>query len=70
MCFWGPKKGQRPGIGARAGPLSLETTAYALLQTLSVGDNQYAKRIASWITEQRKFGGGFLSTQVGLRRMR
>ncbi|XP_012693394.2 complement C4-A [Clupea harengus] len=63
MCFWGPKKGQRPDIRARAGPLSLETTAYALLQTLSVGDNQYAKRIASWITEQRKFGGGFLSTQ-------
>ncbi|KAG5269340.1 hypothetical protein AALO_G00200920 [Alosa alosa] len=63
MCFWAPKKAQSPDVKARADPLSLETTAYALLQTLAVGDTQYARKIASWITEQRKFGGGFHSTQ-------
>ncbi|XP_062408093.1 complement C4-B-like isoform X2 [Sardina pilchardus] len=63
MCFWGPKKAQSSDIGVRADPLSLETTAYALLQAVAVKDNQYAMGIASWITEQRKFGGGFHSTQ-------
>ncbi|XP_076137812.1 complement C4-B-like [Alosa pseudoharengus] len=63
MCFWGPKKAQSPDVKARADPLSLETTAYALLQTLAMKDTQYARKIVSWITEQRKFGGGFHSTQ-------
>lgn len=66
MCFWGPAKGTRPAAGARADPLSLETTAYALLQAMAVRDIRYGKKIASWLTEQRKFGGGFRSTQVSL----
>ncbi|KAL2096581.1 hypothetical protein ACEWY4_008729 [Coilia grayii] len=59
MCFWGPTNDTQ----TRASPLSLETAAYALLHTVSEGDMRYAKRIASWITLQRKFGGGFHSTQ-------
>ncbi|XP_062408094.1 complement C4-B-like [Sardina pilchardus] len=62
-CFWGSTKAQSPDIGVRADPLSLETTAYALLQAVAVRDTQYAMSIASWIMEQRKFGGGFHSTQ-------
>ncbi|KAL1260978.1 hypothetical protein QQF64_008805 [Cirrhinus molitorella] len=39
------------------------TTAYALLSALSLGDKENAKLAANWLTEQRKSGGGFQSTQ-------
>uniref|UniRef100_A0A8C2HKL7 Complement component 4 n=1 Tax=Cyprinus carpio TaxID=7962 RepID=A0A8C2HKL7_CYPCA len=42
---------------------SVETTAYALLSALSLRDKAYAKLTANWLTEQRKYGGGFQSTQ-------
>ncbi|XP_029111109.1 complement C4 isoform X2 [Scleropages formosus] len=47
----------------QANAISVETTAYALLQTLLGEDWRYAARIAKWLTEQRQYGGGFRSTQ-------
>ncbi|RMC07193.1 hypothetical protein DUI87_16649 [Hirundo rustica rustica] len=43
--------------------ISVETTAYALLQTLLLGDMEYATPIATWLTERRNYGGGYCSTQ-------
>uniref|UniRef100_A0A8C8SHG4 C4a anaphylatoxin n=1 Tax=Pelusios castaneus TaxID=367368 RepID=A0A8C8SHG4_9SAUR len=43
--------------------VSIEATAYALLQTLLQKDIKYAEPIATWLTEKRKYGGGFCSTQ-------
>uniref|UniRef100_A0A8B9F9X8 Complement C4 gamma chain n=1 Tax=Amazona collaria TaxID=241587 RepID=A0A8B9F9X8_9PSIT len=43
--------------------VSVETTAYALLQTLLLKDMEYAKPIATWLTERRNYGGGYCSTQ-------
>uniref|UniRef100_U3K0E4 Uncharacterized protein n=1 Tax=Ficedula albicollis TaxID=59894 RepID=U3K0E4_FICAL len=43
--------------------VSVETTAYALLQTLLLEDMEYARPIARWLTERRSYGGGYCSTQ-------
>ncbi|NWS68488.1 CO4 protein, partial [Crotophaga sulcirostris] len=43
--------------------ISVETTAYALLQTLLLQDMEYATPIATWLTERRNYGGGYCSTQ-------
>ncbi|KAM9282785.1 complement C4-like [Cariama cristata] len=43
--------------------VSVETTAYALLQTLLLKDMEYARPIATWLTERRNYGGGYCSTQ-------
>uniref|UniRef100_A0A8C3KQZ8 C4a anaphylatoxin n=1 Tax=Calidris pygmaea TaxID=425635 RepID=A0A8C3KQZ8_9CHAR len=43
--------------------VSVETTAYALLQTLLLKDMEYARPIAMWLTERRNYGGGYCSTQ-------
>ncbi|NXE25337.1 CO4 protein, partial [Ardeotis kori] len=43
--------------------VSVETTAYALLQTLLLKDMEYARPIATWLIESRNYGGGFCSTQ-------
>ncbi|NWJ00786.1 CO4 protein, partial [Crypturellus undulatus] len=43
--------------------ISVEATAYALLQTLLLRDIDYARPIATWLTERRNYGGGFCSTQ-------
>ncbi|XP_010215910.1 PREDICTED: complement C4-like [Tinamus guttatus] len=43
--------------------ISVEATAYALLQTLLLRDMDYARPIATWLTERRNYGGGFCSTQ-------
>ncbi|NXJ58969.1 CO4 protein, partial [Rostratula benghalensis] len=43
--------------------ISVETTAYALLQTLLLKDMEYARPIATWLTEIRNYGGGYCSTQ-------
>ncbi|NWU08051.1 CO4 protein, partial [Cephalopterus ornatus] len=43
--------------------VSVETTAYALLQTLLLKDVEYARPIATWLTERRNYGGGYCSTQ-------
>ncbi|KAG5269341.1 hypothetical protein AALO_G00200930 [Alosa alosa] len=63
MCFWGPKMDRSSNVHARADPLSLETTAYALLQTLAMNDTQNARKTALWIMGQRRFGSSFHSTQ-------
>ncbi|XP_009676856.2 complement C4-A isoform X1 [Struthio camelus] len=43
--------------------ISVEATAYALLQTLLLRDMEYARPIATWLTERRNYGGGYCSTQ-------
>lgn len=43
----------------------VETTAYALLTALLRGDENYAKPIIKWLSEEQRHGGGFYSTQVG-----
>ncbi|OXB77186.1 UNVERIFIED_CONTAM: hypothetical protein H355_012553 [Colinus virginianus] len=43
--------------------VSVETTAYALLQTLLLEDMEYAMPIVTWLTERKNYGGGFCSTQ-------
>ncbi|XP_005157429.1 complement C4-B isoform X1 [Danio rerio] len=62
MCFW-KAKGGRGEPKDKADARSVETTAYALLTTLIVGDKSKSKLIANWLTEQRRHGGGFRSTQ-------
>ncbi|KAK2880874.1 hypothetical protein Q8A67_018142 [Cirrhinus molitorella] len=61
-CFWNAKGGRGKSTG-KAHAESVETTAYALLSALSLGDKENAKLAANWLTEQRKSGGGFQSTQ-------
>nr|XP_023681876.1 complement C4-A-like isoform X2 [Paramormyrops kingsleyae] len=69
MCHWNASEELRLSGERRAGgvpqadSISIETTAYALLQTLLGDDAQYATRIARWLTKQRQYGGGFRSTQ-------
>ncbi|XP_072115083.1 complement C4-A-like [Mobula birostris] len=46
-----------------ASALTVETTAYGLLQALKRGDAEYARPIVAWLTEQQNYGGGFQSTQ-------
>ncbi|XP_059499841.1 complement C5-like isoform X2 [Stegostoma tigrinum] len=48
---------------ARAFAMTVETTAYALLQALSRNDFDYATPIARWLTMQQNYGGGFHSMQ-------
>ncbi|KAA0702158.1 Complement C4 [Triplophysa tibetana] len=59
-CFWNAKGGKSEG---QADAEAVETTAYGLLNALSVRDKEMAKEIANWLTEQRGYGGGFRSTQ-------
>lgn len=61
-CFWNAKGGRGESAG-KADAESVETTAYALLSALSLQDKATAKQAANWLTEQRKYGGGFQSTQ-------
>uniref|UniRef100_A0A673IY24 Complement C4-like n=1 Tax=Sinocyclocheilus rhinocerous TaxID=307959 RepID=A0A673IY24_9TELE len=62
ICFWNSKGGRGESAG-KADAESVETTAYALLSALSLRDKATAKLTANWLTEQRKYGGGFQSTQ-------
>ncbi|XP_059499726.1 complement C4-like [Stegostoma tigrinum] len=52
-----------PIEAAQASAMTVETTAYALLQALSRNDIDYATPIARWLTMQQNYGGGFHSTQ-------
>eukprot|EP00075_Anas_platyrhynchos_P001704 XP_005018393.2 complement C4 [Anas platyrhynchos] len=57
-----PEKQQRYwGNGNDA--VSVETTAYALLQALLLRDLEYATPIATWLMERKNYGGGYCSTQ-------
>ncbi|XP_059497691.1 uncharacterized protein LOC132206755 [Stegostoma tigrinum] len=53
-----------PIEAAQAFAMTVETTAYALLQALSRNDIDYATPIARWLTMQQNCGGGFHSTQT------
>lgn len=70
ICHWQANEDLRLAEEKRkqrvpqAESISVETTAYALLQTLLVNDITYATPVVRWLTEQRKKGGGFRSTQV------
>ena len=44
--------------------MSVETSAYALLAQMELGDYNYARRIAMWLSDQQNYGGAFISTQV------
>ncbi|NXD93174.1 CO4B protein, partial [Chaetorhynchus papuensis] len=59
--FDGAKQQRYWGDGNNA--VSVETTAYALLQTLLLEDMEYARPVAAWLTERRNYGGGYCSTQ-------
>ncbi|XP_059499965.1 pregnancy zone protein-like [Stegostoma tigrinum] len=52
-----------PIEAAQASAMTVETTAYALLQALSRNDIDYATPIARWPPMQQNYGGGFHSTQ-------
>ncbi|XP_069743623.1 complement C5 [Narcine bancroftii] len=41
----------------------VQTTSYALLAVLVSTDKYYGNPIVKWLTEQQRYGGGFLSTQ-------
>ncbi|XP_019632208.1 PREDICTED: ophiophagus venom factor-like [Branchiostoma belcheri] len=43
--------------------IAVETTAYALLTQMHIGDVQYSNPIVVWLTQQRNSAGGFVSTQ-------
>ncbi|XP_059826670.1 complement C4-like [Hypanus sabinus] len=55
-----PSDGEEP---PHASALTVETTAYSLLQALKRGNVEYARPIVEWLTEQQNYGGGFQSTQ-------
>ncbi|XP_030632184.1 complement C4-A isoform X2 [Chanos chanos] len=62
-CHWDTGRSGDSLDGSQANSASVETTAYALLYIISQGNNDTATSIAKWLTEQRKYGGGFRSTQ-------
>lgn len=43
--------------------IMVETTGYALLAQLALGDISYSHAIVRWLSEQQNYGGGFASTQ-------
>ncbi|TSK49678.1 Complement C4-B [Bagarius yarrelli] len=61
-CFW-DVRGKVGGLENKADAISVEATAYGLLQAVTMEDKRKALNIATWLTEQRKYGGGFQSTQ-------
>ncbi|XP_051893146.1 complement C5 [Pristis pectinata] len=42
---------------------TVQTTSYVLLAVLLSTDKNYGNPIVKWLTEQQRYGGGFLSTQ-------
>ena len=47
--------------------LAVETTGYALLAQLTLGDLNYSGAIVTWLVAQRTNHGAFVSTQVIMR---
>nr|BAU69621.1 C42 [Sphyrna zygaena] len=60
--YWKVDEALTP-CGKQASAITVETTSYALLQTLLRNDIDYAMPIVNWLTEQQNYGGGFRSTQ-------
>ena len=48
----------------RPSAIAVETTGYALLAQLALGEITYAGSVALWLSEQQNYQGGFVSTQV------
>ena len=62
-CFLGKNtRYWHDGQGGNA--IDVETTSYALLTQMVLNRRGYAGAIVVWLTEQRRGGGGFVSTQV------
>ncbi|XDV20101.1 hypothetical protein PO909_025482, partial [Leuciscus waleckii] len=64
--FWEDSKSNKDSLkpsGATAKALCLCPTVYVLLNVLVRGDSTYAKPILNWLTQDQRYGGGFLSTQ-------
>ncbi|XP_028280659.1 complement C4-B isoform X2 [Parambassis ranga] len=43
--------------------ITVETTAYALLAAVELGENEWADKTACWLTTQENYFGGYKSTQ-------
>ncbi|XP_041050089.1 complement C5 [Carcharodon carcharias] len=54
---------ERSASSAEVTARVVETTSYALLTVLHSTDKGYGKLIVTWLSEQQRYGGGFLSTQ-------
>uniref|UniRef100_A0A8C9WYZ5 Complement C4B (Chido/Rodgers blood group) n=1 Tax=Sander lucioperca TaxID=283035 RepID=A0A8C9WYZ5_SANLU len=52
-----------PQNQANADAMTVETTAYALLATVELGETEWADRTACWLITQENYAGGFKSTQ-------
>jgi len=48
--------------------LEVETTGYALLAQLTLGNIEYSGAIVTWLVAQRTKHGAFISTQVRIAR--
>lgn len=48
----------------RSDALTVDATSYALLAAVQLEKNEIADKIASWLTTQENYGGGFHSSQV------
>lgn len=62
MLITSAKKSRYWNAGGNA--LNVETAGYALLTQIQLGRTSYAGPIVTYLTNQRKGGIGFVSTQV------
>lgn len=51
-------------IQKSASAITVDSTAFALLAAVELGESQWADRIACWLTTQENYLGGFKSSQV------
>ncbi|XP_006191863.2 complement C5 [Camelus ferus] len=62
--FWKGSLQQKDSSAPNAGTAQIvETTAYALLTSLSLKEMNYVNPIIKWLSEEQRYGGGFYSTQ-------
>ncbi|XP_004615689.2 complement C5 [Sorex araneus] len=62
--FWRDDRGQQDSSAPNSGTARMvETTAYALLTSLSLKEMNYVNPIIKWLSEEQRYGGGFYSTQ-------
>ncbi|XP_045419008.1 complement C5 isoform X4 [Lemur catta] len=62
--FWKDDLQQKDSSVPNAGTARIvETTAYALLTSLSLKEMNYVNPIIKWLSEEQRHGGGFYSTQ-------
>ena len=62
ICFISARKSRHWNAGDNA--LNVETAGYALLTQVILRNTSYAGPIVTYLTNQRKGGVGFVSTQV------